>query len=201
MSDATDMIDVVFALSGRSVPANHAFALQREVLRALPWLEEAPHAGIVPLRIPEQSDEVLYLSRRARLMLRVPVGLAARAQALTGQELDIDGHVLSVGTGLERALQPFATLHAHLVTSSGSEAEFLAESSEKLRELGVGGKLICGKHLAIAGREGNVSGYSLVVHELKPQESLWLQCAGLGGGRLLGCGIFIPYKAIADLDS
>ncbi len=201
MADAVpDMIDVTFALSGRSLPANHAFALWREVARILPWLEAEQGAGIIPLRAAEHGDDVLFLPRRARLALRVPGSLAAKAQELAGKTLDVGGHALTVGAAKTRALQPFSTLHAPLVASAASEGVFLETAAAELRQRGINGRLICGKHLAWEESEGGIAGYSLVVHELKPQESLLLQCTGLGGARHLGCGIFVPYKAIADLD-
>ena len=45
-----------------------------------------------------------------------------------------------------------------------------------------------------------VQGYSLVIHDLKPEESLRLQGAGLGNNRFLGCGVFMPYKVISGLE-
>jgi hypothetical protein len=39
-----------------------------------------------------------------------------------------------------------------------------------------------------------------VVHDLKPEASILLQCAGMGEGRQFGCGIFMPYKVISDLE-
>ncbi len=201
MGDAApEMIDMTFALSGHSLPANHAFALWREVARVLPWMGVEQTAGIIPLRSPEHGDDLLFLPRRARLALRVPAELAADAQQLAGKTLDIGGHLLSVGAAKERALQPSPTLHAHLVAGASTEEAFVAEAAAELRQRGINGKLICGKHLVWAEGEGSIAGYSLVVHELKPQESLLLQCTGLGGARHLGCGIFVPYKAIADLD-
>lgn len=194
-----EMTDVTFALNGRSLPADHAYALWREVARVLPWLAAERQAGILPLRAPEHGDDLL-LPRRARLVLRVPAALAQQARQLSGQVLDVGGHALEVGDARERPLQPSPTLHAQLVASAGPEQEFVAGTMKELRALGIGGKLICGKRYALAGSEGRISGFSLVVHELKPHESLRLQYTGLGGERRHGCGIFIPYKVIANLD-
>jgi CRISPR-associated protein Cas6 len=194
-----EMTDVTFALHGRELPANHALALWREVARVLPWLEGEEHAGILPLRAPEHGDDLL-LPRRTRLVLRVPARLCRQAQQLSGHVLDVGGHALSIGEARERALLPSPTLHAQLVASTGPEADFLALMAGELLGMGIAGKLICGKRYMLAGSAGKIAGYSLVVHELKPQESLCLQCSGLGGERHFGCGIFIPYKVIANLD-
>lgn len=195
----TEMTDVTFALSGHSLPADHAFALWREVARRLPWLEAERQAGILPLRAPEHGDDLL-LPRRARLAVRIPAGLVAQARQLSGQVLDVGGHALIVGEGRERALQPSPTLHAQLVASDAAEEEFLATMAGELHGLGISGELICGKSYVLAGSAGKIAGYSLVVHGLKPQQSLHLQWNGLGGERRYGCGMFIPYKLISGLD-
>ena len=42
---------------------------------------------------------------------------------------------------------------------------------------------------------------SLMLAGLGLEQSLLLQRSGLGAGRTLGCGLFIPHKDIADLRS
>ncbi len=201
MPDAIpDMTDMVFPLSGDSLSANYAFALWREVARILPWLEQEPGAGILPLCPPESGSGNLHLSRRAKMVLRAPARHAHDARRLSGQVLEVGGQALAIGEARERPLQPHPTLHAQLVAGPATEDAFVAEVAAGLQALGVGCKWICGKRLVLPGSEGTVAGYSLVVHELKPQDSLRLQCSGLGSGRHLGCGIFIPYKVIANLD-
>lgn len=195
-----EMTDIVFSLAGRTLPADHAYAIWREMVRILPWLESEPAAGVLPLRGPERGDD-LQLSRRARLILRVPVGAEADAMQLSGQVLDVGDPALTLGEGYERPLGPASTLHAQLVASDADEAGFLAAMDAELKNAGIAGKLICGKRHILPGSGGKIAGYSLVAHELKPEDALSLQCCGLGGERHLGCGIFIPYKAIANLDA
>lgn len=194
-----EMIDLAFALKGGSVPAAYVFPLWREVVRVLPWLEAEPHAGIVQLRTTAGGGAML-LSQRARLVLRLPARLAQLAQQLSGQELDIEGHILSVGKSTLRPLQAYPTLHAHLVASTQDEAAFLADMAARLRELEIGCQWICGRRLTLPGKEKTIAGYSLVVHDLKPHESLRLQQVGLGEERHHGCGIFVPYKDIPSLN-
>jgi CRISPR-associated protein Cas6 len=199
MSDVTpDMGDIVFPLSGRDLPEAYAHELWRAVAGILPWIEKEEYAGILPLRTAAEGAGEL-LPKRARLVLRVPVERLPEAYRLSGQVLDVGGHSLSVGDGKERPLQPHPTLHAHLVASAEPEEKFLSGVAAELRELGVSCKWICGKQMTVAG-EPPISGYSLVLHELKPNDSLRMQYVGLGAGRRYGCGIFIPYKVIPNLD-
>lgn len=195
-----EMTDIVFPLAGHTLPADHAYVLWREIVRILPGLESEPAAGMLPLRAPERADD-LVLSRRARLILRVPIGVAAEAAQLGGQTLDVGGDALTLGEGHQRPLQPASTLHAQLVASDANEAAFLEAMETELKDAGIAGKLICGKRHVLPGSGGKIAGYSLVAHELKPEDALSLQCCGLGGERHLGCGMFIPYKVIANLDA
>lgn len=199
MDDAIpEMVDIVFALDGRSLPETYPFDLWRAVARVLPWLEAEKFAGILPLRISESGGGAL-LPQRAKLALRVPVGLLTKAHRLSGQVLDVGGHALSVGEGKERPLQAHPTLHAHMVAGAEPEEKFLSGIATELREMGVSCGMICGKRMTVAG-ERPIDGYSLVLHDLKPQDSLRVQFMGLGAERRYGCGIFVPYKVIPNLD-
>lgn len=192
------MTDIVYALSGRSLPDAYAADLWRAVAHLLPWLEAQEYAGILPVRTWEWG-EGSPLPRRARLAMRVPAGFLPQARGLSGQTLDVGGHALSVGEGKERPLRPHPTLHAHLVAGVEAEEEFLSGVADELGRLGVACRWICGKRMAVPA-DPPITGYSLVLHELKPQDSLRVQFAGLGEGRRYGCGIFVPYKVITNLD-
>ena len=193
-----EMTDVVFELKGHSVPADYVFALWREVVRILPWLEDEKFAGIHPLKVAASGEEML-LPQRAKLVLRLPSARASQAGHLSGQELHVGSSVLRVGEAGERPLQAYPTLHAQLVASDCNEEVFVAGVVSELGELNISCKWICGKRHAIKGAEGAIAGYSLVVHDLKPHDSLHMQQYGLGGQRHFGCGIFVPYKTITGL--
>ena len=198
MPDIRDMTDIAFELKGHSVPTDHAFALWREVARILPWLEAEKFAGIHPLRVAASGEDIL-LPQRAKLVLRLPAARVPQAGRLSGQELHVGASVLSVGVASERPLKAFPTLHAQLVASDCKEEVFIAGVTSELGEINIGCKWICGKRLTIGGAERTIAGYSLVLHDLKPDESLRLQRYGLGGERHFGCGIFVPYKTISGL--
>lgn len=198
-AETSAMVDIVYDLQGTYVPAGYAFALWREVVRCMPWIEQAKHVGIVPLRGSE-SDGGTLLSQRTKLILRLPAELAKKAIELSGQQLHVDGSILKVGQARERALKPSATLHAYIVESELGEVEFLADMSAKLQEMKIPCKLICSKQLTIKSKEKMLKGYGLVLHDLKPDASLHIQRVGLGGSRHYGCGMFVHYKAITGLD-
>lgn len=193
-----DISDIAFELGGNSVPANYAFELWGEIVRCLPWIEEELLAGVLPLRLAGSGADML-LPRRTKLVLRLPEERLAQAASLAGAELRIGPSTLSVGESSVRPLRAHSTLHAHMVECYGDEDAFVAELAKELQELQIDCRWICGRRHTVTGTERTISGYSLVVHDLKPNASLLLQGHGLGGARRYGCGIFVPYRTIAGL--
>ena len=193
------MIDMVFDLEGGTLPVAYRFALWAAVLRQVPKLADEKLVGVLPLRSTVNSQGML-LAKRAKLVLRIPTtAVESVAASLTGQQLDIAGSAMRVGSAKTRPIQPYPTIHAQLVTGSSDEVLFVEEIMKQMGELGVTGKLICGKRLTVNGGQRSIHGYSLVLHDLKPEASLQLQYAGLGEDRQFGCGIFVPYKVITGL--
>lgn len=197
MSEQAELIDISYDLQGGMLPARHVAALWDELVHVLPWLAQEELAGLLPLRGSESGGQLL-LPRRAKLVLRLPVAKLEQALQLSGQALDIEGHLLPIGAGHAKPLQPHPSLHAHLVISAEGEVEFLAEVERHLNELGISGKAICGKRVTWHTGGQEVSGYSLVVHDLPPADSVQLQQVGMGPERHHGCGLFLPCKDIPD---
>jgi CRISPR-associated protein Cas6 len=197
-ADIPEMIDMVFDLEGGTLPAAYHIALWDALLRHVPQLAEEKLVGVLPLRSTVNSQGML-LAKRAKLVMRMPTAIAEFAASLTGQQLDIAGSAMRVGSAKTRTIQPYPTIHAQLVTGSSDEVLFVEDIRKQMEELGVTGKLICGKRLTINNGQRSIHGYSLVLHDLKPEASLQLQYMGLGVDRQFGCGIFVPYKVITGL--
>jgi len=197
--ETSDMIDIVFDLDGTSVPENYPYILWNELLRCLPWLKDEKSAGVHPLR-GSVSGENLLLSKRTKLILRIPAERVVQAGDLTGQQLDIAGNTLVVGKSKQRQLQSATTLHAYIVESNLNEVDFLAEMKQQLQAMNISCNLICDKHRKISEDKQTIRGFGLVLHDLKLPASLKIQSVGLGGSRHFGCGIFVPFKAISGLD-
>ena len=198
-NDIPRMIDMVFDLDGGTLPAAYPFALWAELIRLVPQLAEDKSVGVLPLR-GTGSNEGLLLPKRAKLVMRLPAILAELAASrLTGQQLEIAGNTVRLGAAKTRHIQSYPTIHAQLVTGTSDEVLFVEDIKKQMGELGVTGKLICGRRLAIKGGQESIQGYSLVLHDLKAEASLQLQYLGLGEDRQFGCGIFIPYKVISGL--
>ncbi len=204
-----DIVDVSFVIRCPTIPLDHAHALSTELLGLLPWLGEEAGAGIHLIhgaasgngwfRPEDATSEVLHLSRRTRMRLRVPAQRLDEVRGLSGRQLDIDGHALEVGKSDVHLLSSLPTLFArYVVTQEGTgEEQFLSEAMAALRDLGIDcRKMLCGITHTLAFPDGPVYTRSLMVADLEPEQSVQLQQAGLGEGREFGCGLFIPHKGI-----
>ncbi len=205
------IVDAVFAISCRSLPVDHAYALQQAVQAALPWFAEEPHAGLHTVHgaasgagwtRPEGLDALLQLSHRARLALRLPRERFEDAAALLGRTLDVAGWPLRLEKMTLRPLSRSTTLFSRCVVLADDEAAFTSAASGELRELGIGPeRIVCGRVTPVATPERTYRARSLMLSGLTLEQSLRLQQSGLGAGRKLGCGLFIPHKDTADLRS
>lgn len=224
---ATTVVDVLFNLIGRSLPVDHVAELAQAILAYVPWLADEPCGGIHSIyvagsqngweRPSVNSDQPLMLSRRTKLIIRVPqIRVAALQAALAHQTLIIADLPLSIGDSKTRLLSSETTLFARAVvdeklttalTTSPSpmidqdETAFLDWAAIALTALNIHiRKALCGKLAIIALPNGEQLGTrSLLLANLSRDEALRLQQYGLGMYRMLGCGLFLPHKGIAAL--
>lgn len=194
-----EMIDVVFEISGGTLPAAYPYALWDELARLVPQLGDDENVGVIPLRT-SQSNEGMLIPKRAKLVLRLPQALADAVYDLAQKQMRIAGSELRLGSCKTRPIQHYSTLHAQLVTGAEDELSFVREVETALAAMDVEAQLICGQRRTLTDGNRTISGYSLVLHDLKPEDSLRVQYAGLGKERRFGCGIFIPYKVISGLE-
>lgn len=205
-----DVVDLSFAISCRSLPLDHAYALSTALQEALPWIADEEVAGIHLIhgaesgngwyRPQDSSDAVIHLSRRTRMTLRVPKERIEAARALEGMLLDIAGNPLEVGAAAVKQLSALSTLFArHVVMPDAelSEAEFLQSVVDEMRALRIRvNKILCGRAHDLATPDGTVHTQSVMVADLEPEQAVALQQKGIGPGRKMGCGLFLPHKGI-----
>jgi CRISPR-associated protein Cas6 len=193
------MIDVVFEISGGTLPVAYPYELWNELARLVPELGDEENIGVIPLRMAA-SKEGMLIPKRAKLVLRLPHELADVVSSLAQKQMQVADSELQLGSCKTRPIQYYPTLHAQLVTGADDEIAFVTEVESALAAMGVEAKLICGQRRTLAGSDRTISGYSLVLHDLKPEDSLRVQYTGLGKERRFGCGIFVPYKVISGLE-
>ncbi len=207
-----DVVDLAFDIQCQTLPVDHAYALYQAIHAVLPWFGEEPDTALHLIHVadsgngwerPSGADDLLYLSRRTKLTLRLPKHRVENAQSLMGQTLDVAGHAMTVGKSKVLLLSNNPTLYARYVAApeGQDEAQFIAEAAREMQAMGVRfKKILAGKqfHLRIPG--GKVFVRSLMVADLSPADAVTLQVHGVGAHRELGCGVFIPHKSIKKVN-
>jgi CRISPR-associated protein Cas6 len=198
LEPSTEAADLRFELRGERLPLDHGEALAKAVIEHLPWLADEPAAGIHTVRGAAMGGDLLGISRRARLVLRLPRARLDDALALAGRSLRLGGETLGVGEGRAWPISPSETVYARLVVAGPeAEAAFAEALGALLAAFGVACQVVLGKPRSLATRQGVRHGFSVLLHGVGPELSLRLQERGLGELRLQGCGIMVPYKSIA----
>jgi CRISPR-associated protein Cas6 len=207
------IVDFVFDINCRCLPVDHAYALSQAIAKALPWFVQEPQAGLHLILMaesgsgwirPESPDELMYLSRRTKLTLRLPQRRIAEAQALSGMTLEVAGYSIKVGNAKQKSFSKMPVLMAKYVIANPEQDEeiFLKTAVAEIQQKGiVCRKVLCGKTHRFKLPDGELFTRSLMIADLKPQDSIILQEEGLGDGRKMGCGLFIPHKDIKPVNS
>jgi CRISPR-associated protein Cas6 len=203
-SAVDDYVDLQFELRGQTVPLDYADVLWSAVRNVLPWLETDALAGIHPLSglSPSADAGEWYLARRSRLTLRLARDRVPAAQTLVGTSLRLAGEAVEVGPAHVRDLMHASVLNAKFVTIGNAgdapiaEDEFQAACIEEFAAMGLTPRMLFGKPQRASTRDGVLTGFSLLLHELSAEAALLLQHRGIGRERKRGCGIFIPHKSI-----
>ena len=203
-----DVVDLVYPIACQYLPVDHSYALGHAVVQVLSWLPDEDGSGVHPIQVaisahgwerPAGADDLLHLSKRTRLVIRVPRHRMEDAKALVGRELDVRGQTLMItGEPTMRPLQPSATLYSRNVAlNADDEDSFMRTAAELLDRLDIPvRKMLPGKITVIDTPDGPLATRSLMLADLAAEESLRLQQRGLGPCRYFGCGLFIPYKGI-----
>lgn len=205
-----DVVDIAYKLECRNLPLDHAQALADAIQSALPWFADESRTGLHLIHVAESGNgwyrpedpenEVLCLSKRTRMSLRIPRHRIDDAHALTGQTLDIDGYELTVREGAIKSLSALPTMFARYVIAEEDQDEhaFLSTMAKILRdEMAISvKKLMAGKQHRMRMADGPVFTRSLMVADLTPEDAVKLQQEGIGAGRKFGCGLFLPQKGI-----
>lgn len=205
-----DVIDVVYSISCKCLPNEHIYSLSEALQQALPWLSDEEQAAVHPLTGPEEGNgwerptgDLMHLSRRQKLMIRIPKSRLPDAEKLTGQVLEIDGYALEVGKSTTKLLSDMPTVFArHVICDRGmSEDEFMHATLAQIQALDVKiRKMMAGKERAIKTPDKIIVTRSIMLADLSPDESIRLQEQGIGEGKMLGCGLFLPQKGISAVN-
>ncbi len=198
-------IIVRFPVQGKTLPADHGYALYSALSRRLPEFHTARWLAVELISgVPWRQGIIALPTRSAALNLRLPADAFGKVMRLAGTRLEIEGHQLTLGIPVARPLTPAASLYARFVTIRNStEAEpFLDAAKRQLDKLGITtatlelprdeqGRF---RRRIIKIKAASIVGFSLAAHDLTDDDSIKLQTHGLGGRRKMGCGSFNPIR-------
>ncbi|MCP4995546.1 MAG: hypothetical protein GY934_17485, partial [Gammaproteobacteria bacterium] len=131
----TNVVDLAFSIQCPALPVDHAWVLSKEICLRLPWISDEPLAGLHNIHVadsgngwerPQGAEELLYPSRRTKLILRLPSSRVKDATQLCGSVLEIAGHQLQIGKAKSRPLSITPILYARYVVTRRvwDESEF-----------------------------------------------------------------------------
>ncbi len=205
------VVDLVFSIRCHALPVDHAYDLYAALAPHLPWLEQDPLAGIHPLHVaetahgwvrPDKPDALLHLSRRTKLVLRLPVERVAETRTLEGKRLRVGQHGMIICEATQLPLSRSRSLFSRRVVIGEEETEeiFVHRLAEEMQDMGVRPKKILpGLTHTLRTPQQRLCTRLLSVEDLSLEESFRLQMHGLGPYRYLGCGIFIPHKPLSSV--
>ena len=209
-----DVIDLSYAIKCKCLPLEHMQELYESLSEVLPQLKDDKFAGIHPINGAESGNgwerssdpsQLIYLSRRQKMTIRISNDYLAEAEKLSGQTIIVAGHEVELGKTSIKKLSDLPTTFCRsiMIDSRMDEDEFLKWAYNDLKSLGIEvQKMMAGKERVVSLPDGGERiTRSLMVAELKQAESVLLQQHGLGEGRILGCGIFLPQKDIKAVNS
>jgi len=208
------IFDVMFSIECKSLPIDHAWALSQELLKHLPWMSDYEGAGIHQIHVaesnngwvrPEDENALLFPSKRTKLSLRIPAEKYEEVQQLVGTTFDIQGHVIKLGKIKKKPLGNSGVIFARyvLLETNQSENDLLTEIASEIKEMTNTNvkKMLCGKTHTIKMPDTTLNAIHLMIADLDDETSITIQQQGLGKGRELGCGLFLPHKSIKTLKS
>lgn len=206
LNDTSKMIDVTFRIDCKTLPYDHAYALSNEITKNMPWLLEDNLTGIHTLHGPESGNgwvrsekEEIFLSKRTRLVLRIPRIDIEKAKELENISVNVLGNTIKIGKSNTKTFLVVRDLISRFVLCDENETEedFLLGVKKELFSHGVMiKKAICGKEKSFTINGENRFTRSLMIADLSKENSVLLQDTGVGSGRIFGCGIFLPHKSI-----
>ena len=209
-----DVIDLSFVVKCKCLPLEHMQELYESLSEVLPQLKGDKYAGIHPINGSESGNgwerssdpnELIYLSRRQKMSIRISKDYLQDAENLVGQTINVAGYDIELGKTSIKKLSDLPTTFCRsiMVDSRMDEDDFLQWAYNELKALDIiVNKMMAGKERVVQLPNGSERiTRSLMVAELKQTESVRLQQHGLGEGRKLGCGIFMPQKDIKAVNS
>lgn len=191
----TNIIEVVWPITGHSIPRDHGYLLWTALAERVPALCQEPGWAVGPVRGAELGDR-LMLGEASTLRIRLPATEFGQALALSGATLRIGLDHVSLGKPRTSPLASAKSLRAHVAIASclGDAVDAVVR-----RDLGLlleqdpwTISVRIGPQRVLRARDRTVMVYEVTLSGLEPLASVELQARGLGTRRHMGAGFFEP---------
>jgi CRISPR-associated protein Cas6 len=204
--DHSEMVDLSFSVDCKELPYDHAYELSSEIIKLVPEIKNDNRNAIQTLHGPMSGNgwvradgENIFLSKRAKLCLRVRKDHADKIREIEGKKIKLFGNELNIGKSKIKSFLVVRDLFCRFVSCNEDlpEENFLEEVQTELRAYKVNiNKALCGQSKRISFGSKTLYTRSLMIADLTKEEAVILQEEGVGKHRLYGCGIFLPHKSI-----
>lgn len=209
-----NFLEVQFSLRGRTLPADHGYSLYSALKKTVLQQKDLP-PDVLLSSIPGVPDRegMIYLNRSSRLRLRCPADqVQAWYRQLQNAVLDVQGHLIRLVQPQLSLPQPSEALKSRLVTFKLEAIDhnevplyFLESCKKALERLEVKAQPFIDSNAegdlarrTVRIKDKHIVGYGVIVEGLSGEDSIRLQCQGLGGRKHFGCGWFYPIKEVRD---
>jgi CRISPR-associated protein Cas6 len=215
-------VELSFGVIGQTLPADHGYGLYGAISKQHPNLHDLEGLALNTIFGNRNRNGEIELTDESRLLIRCPSSSIMAVLSLAGTQLSLGRHNFRLGAPEIRQLRAFSELKARLVTIKHPSSQFvdvtpdwfLDACDRQLKALGINASVgipldnadePARKAMQIKrkdqGRQKGkkretdcVIGYSVIVADLMPEDSILLQSKGIGGKRKMGCGYFVPYQ-------
>lgn len=209
-----NFLEVQFSLRGRTLPADHGYLLYSALKKTVLQEKDLP-PDVLLSSIPgvPDRDGMIYLNRTSRLRLRCPADqVQSWYRQLQNAVLDVQGHLIRLVQPRLSLPQPSEALKSRLVTFKLEAVDhsevpryFLESCQKALERLEINAQPFIDSNTegdlarrTLRIKDKYIVGYGLLVEGLSDEDSIKLQCQGLGGRKHFGCGWFYPIKEVKD---
>ena len=205
-NNSSEMVDLSFSVDCKELPYDHAYELSSELIKLIPEIKSDKRNAIQTLHGPMSGNgwvradgENIFLSKRAKLCLRVRRYDVEKNREIEGKKIKLFGNDLNIHKSKMKGFLVVRDLFCRFVSCNEDlpEDAFLEEVQTELSAFRVNiNKALCGQSKRINFADKTLYTRSLMIADLSKEEAVILQEEGVGKHRLFGCGIFLPHKSI-----
>jgi CRISPR-associated endonuclease/helicase Cas3 len=189
-------VDSIFPVHGTSLNADHNYYLFSALCQAVPEFHTLEGFSFNTINGLPDNQGVIKLGSQSILRIRLPLEYYKLTNKLHNKRLIINRNQIELGTASYQTIKPKDTLTSRIVTIKGAFTgdDFVKSCQRQLQNLNINSSVFISRRLTVRitkGRPYTIVGFTTILKNLTPDDSVKVQELGLGGKRRLGCGVFV----------